>query len=475
MDIMKTEPAHKSRNSDGKTAAITGADTGEWNESLAELRKNLDAARAMKLRREGGDAPAHLKPVVLKPGTSPPNGGSDRAIADRLKKLNERIDERKAKTPWITNPERQNMVRMCEQFLKNTSPSESQELLRELYESSMYMAAAGNFESFCVDILGLQSADAAAIIQLAERSGTGTRAPNDAQVPIAQQMIPEAPEVEVNTQSQPPKAPAKAITSGGHPDMAYNMSEPPGAAKPPPPANSAGIAVQKPASHSADTPTAVDSPTPIARSPKRKISAGIKPQPSTAAVTPELLKETMPQYWLSRINEHLAAGVQSMVEAGTDLVAAKAKLGHGGFQSLFEPGKLRIEQRSAEMLMRIARNCTLANPNNYSILPPTLNALHALSKVDAARLQTAIDAETVFPEMKVTDARLLADSLRDKEKPCMASLSEEAGAEYGKREHAAACARIKTLLDEEFGRCPYATWRKRLREKVILMLNNKWG
>ena len=120
-----------------------------------------------------------------------------------------------------------------------------------------------------------------------------------------------------------------------------------------------------------------------------------------------LVTEDSPEYWVCRINEHVKAGVQALVQAGRDLRAAKAQLEHGQFQSMFEPGKLRISQRTAEMFMQIAGHPVLSDPNNYSVLPPTLNALTTLSRLSEAKLQQALSEGHVNPQMTISDARAL--------------------------------------------------------------------
>jgi hypothetical protein len=114
---------------------------------------------------------------------------------------------------------------------------------------------------------------------------------------------------------------------------------------------------------------------------------------TSAAAPIEILSETNHLFWASRINEHLTQGVQSFIEAGQDLIAATDKLDHGQIQFLFQPGVLRVSQRTAQMLMRIARHPVLSKANNYSLLPPTLNVLYKLSKLDESYLQQAIEVK----------------------------------------------------------------------------------
>jgi hypothetical protein len=93
-------------------------------------------------------------------------------------------------------------------------------------------------------------------------------------------------------------------------------------------------------------------------------------------------------YWASRINNRATAGVEALIEAGRELPAAKAELGHGEFQKLFDPGVVRFEQRTAERLMKVAKNEAPAKSTNWSTLSTTLHSLNALAGVEPDALAT---------------------------------------------------------------------------------------
>jgi hypothetical protein len=122
------------------------------------------------------------------------------------------------------------------------------------------------------------------------------------------------------------------------------------------------------------------------------------------AVPLELLNEQMPAFWASRINEHVSSAVSSLVATGLDFLAAKEKLEHGEFQGLFNPGVLKIDQRTAQKLMNIARHPVLSKTANWSFLPVALNSLAALSRIEEKRLQRAIEKGKVSPGMTIKDA-----------------------------------------------------------------------
>lgn len=81
---------------------------------------------------------------------------------------------------------------------------------------------------------------------------------------------------------------------------------------------------------------------------------------------------------------------------------------------MFEPGRLLTSQRTAELFMQVTRHPALSNPNNYSHLPPTLNALTTLSRLPEANLQMAIDKHKIAPYMTISEARALVVELDDK-------------------------------------------------------------
>jgi hypothetical protein len=140
------------------------------------------------------------------------------------------------------------------------------------------------------------------------------------------------------------------------------------------------------------------------------ISGGPNPanQTATAVMIPAAVNEDISlSRYAERINAHLTNGVAAWVEAGRELIAAKSKLAHGHFQGLFEPGVLRVDQRTAEMLMRIAENAVLSNSNNYSILPAALNTLHQLSRMPAPSLHRAIKNGKVTSTITIKQAKAL--------------------------------------------------------------------
>jgi hypothetical protein len=79
-----------------------------------------------------------------------------------------------------------------------------------------------------------------------------------------------------------------------------------------------------------------------------------------AAVTPRPVDE-----WARIIAEDLTRAVAGVIAAGRHLQEAKAEVEHGDWLPLLE--RLKIGERTAQMLMRIAANEALADPNHWFV------------------------------------------------------------------------------------------------------------
>ncbi len=191
-----------------------------------------------------------------------------------------------------------------------------------------------------------------------------------------------------------------------------------------------------------------------------------EPMPVTAVIVAD-----DPVGWALRINGHLEKGVASWIMAGRDLITAKAQLVHGQFEALFKEGKIRIDERTGQMLMRCARNQALSKPHNHSFLPSALNTLHTLSKVEGTQLQAAIDAHKISPAMTTKDAKVLvAELVPAKAKPATTPAPpttikvEVTG--YGEQQLDESFKRIAAVLVGEFNDCPDSAWKSRLAAKL---------
>lgn len=117
--------------------------------------------------------------------------------------------------------------------------------------------------------------------------------------------------------------------------------------------------------------------------------------------------------WADQINQRLRKGQEAIIAAGNELIAAKKALGHGGFGAMFKSGLVRTDQRTAEMLMRVAAHPALSNPSNCSILPHSLRSLDKLATLDVAVIERGIKAGKISPTMTSADAGVFVRSKLD--------------------------------------------------------------
>lgn len=115
------------------------------------------------------------------------------------------------------------------------------------------------------------------------------------------------------------------------------------------------------------------------------------------------------------INGEWRKQVPSIVATGKNLIKMKKALGHGNWQKLvgsgprgLVPGKLDFGPRVAQMLMKIAKNPVLSNPQNFAHLPPQYPTLDALDAFAPDLLQVMIDSGEVHPALKLGEARALS-------------------------------------------------------------------
>lgn len=116
--------------------------------------------------------------------------------------------------------------------------------------------------------------------------------------------------------------------------------------------------------------------------------------------------------WATAINAEWRKQVPGIINTGKLLIEAKAALGHGKWGAMLgeEPfvfGKLDSGPRIAQMLMKIAAHPALANPKNFSHLPPVYSTLHELSAIPPDRLQQMIVDGAVHPRLKGALAKQL--------------------------------------------------------------------
>lgn len=111
------------------------------------------------------------------------------------------------------------------------------------------------------------------------------------------------------------------------------------------------------------------------------------------------------------LNSELAEDVESIFRKGRKFIEAKKGLGHGQFMRLFAnhrdplPDPVRCSHSYAKEFMAIASNEVLANSQNSGHLPPTVDVIYALSKIDAPGLKVAFQEGWVTPFTRKKDVK----------------------------------------------------------------------
>jgi hypothetical protein len=114
--------------------------------------------------------------------------------------------------------------------------------------------------------------------------------------------------------------------------------------------------------------------------------------------------------WRRIIADDLSRAVEGIIAAGRHLQEAKAELPHGEFGPLLE--SLRLHERTAQRLMRIAANEVLANPTHGSHLPISWRTLSELAALPPKLLEAKIIDGTITPETERKDVAALKGQAR---------------------------------------------------------------
>jgi len=116
-----------------------------------------------------------------------------------------------------------------------------------------------------------------------------------------------------------------------------------------------------------------------------------------AAITPRSIDE-----WARIITGDLTRAVEGIIAAGRHLQEAKAEVDHGDWLPLLE--RLKIGERTAQMLMKVAANEALADPNHWFGLPTSWRTLSELATVPPDILEARITDGTITPTFTREDA-----------------------------------------------------------------------
>jgi hypothetical protein len=96
-------------------------------------------------------------------------------------------------------------------------------------------------------------------------------------------------------------------------------------------------------------------------------------------------------------------GVEGIITAGRVIIDGKQQLAHGDFVEWVE-NELKLGERTAQMLMIVAKHPVLANPNHWFGFPPSWRTLYELSHIRPPRMLQLIASAEIHPGMTREEA-----------------------------------------------------------------------
>lgn len=116
-----------------------------------------------------------------------------------------------------------------------------------------------------------------------------------------------------------------------------------------------------------------------------------------------LVRRGVANDFTSRIRRAWQSSLEGLLETGRLLTEAKRSLPHGEFLLMVERD-LPFKSRMAEMLMRIANDERLANPQYVANLPPHIGTLYDLTRLDDLAFRRALNQGYIRPDMQRREA-----------------------------------------------------------------------
>jgi hypothetical protein len=123
----------------------------------------------------------------------------------------------------------------------------------------------------------------------------------------------------------------------------------------------------------------------------------------TAAIAISTQRTT--EDWRRIIADDLSRAVEGIIAAGRHLQEAKDEVKHGEWLPLLK--SLKIGERTAQMLMKIATHEVLANPNHWFAFPTSWRTLSELATLPPKLLEAKIIDGTITPEIERKDVTAL--------------------------------------------------------------------
>ncbi len=114
-------------------------------------------------------------------------------------------------------------------------------------------------------------------------------------------------------------------------------------------------------------------------------------------VTPSGHPGSEARIWAARIAECWRQSTEAIIRAGQLLIEAKRAVGHGGWGDVL--AGLPFGERQAQMLMAIAADIRLANPQRIALLPPSWPAIYDLTRLADDELERGFEQKIIRPDM----------------------------------------------------------------------------
>lgn len=119
--------------------------------------------------------------------------------------------------------------------------------------------------------------------------------------------------------------------------------------------------------------------------------------------------------WAEVIRADLGRAVEGIVSAGKHLIAAKADVQHGEWLPMLQ--QIGISKQVAARLMAVGQNDAIAKVPSSVLLPASLDALYALSRLAPEVIESGIEHGDIHPAMTIKDAKGYAQEVADRDAP----------------------------------------------------------
>jgi hypothetical protein len=110
-------------------------------------------------------------------------------------------------------------------------------------------------------------------------------------------------------------------------------------------------------------------------------------------------------FWTDEVRAALGGVVSATVEVGRTIQTAKQHLGRGSFQTFIRNPEFPLDDRSAQMLLRIASHPVLVDDANHPDLPSGTVPLYMLSGLDSDVVESGLESGRVHPAMTVKQVK----------------------------------------------------------------------